>query len=133
MPKLASVSLIILGLVAVAAPASVLAKAAPDMKVLDPDSDGTVSLAEAEKAADAKFAALDPDHDGTIDAKEAKGLMDHAAFTASDPDKDGTIDKKEYAAAVEAAFKSADPDGDGTLNAKELAAPMGQKLLEMIQ
>jgi len=102
-----------------------------NLKLLDPDSDGTVSLAEAQAAGLAKFKALDPDADGTLDAKEAKGVL--VDFTAADPDKDGTVDKAEYAAAIAAAFKKADPDGDGTLDAAELASPAGQTLLNLIQ
>jgi hypothetical protein len=45
------------------------------MKALDPDNDGTVSLAEAQAAGATKFAALDSDSDGTLDAKEAKGVL----------------------------------------------------------
>ena len=40
------------------------------MKVLDPDADGTVDLAEAQAAGAAMFKKLDPDNDGTLDAKE---------------------------------------------------------------
>jgi Ca2+-binding EF-hand superfamily protein len=36
----------------------------------DADHDGTLDLAEAKKAAAAKFDALDRDHDGTLDKKE---------------------------------------------------------------
>ena len=116
---------------AVAAPVAVYAKAM-DMKAIDPDSDGTVSLDEAKAAGDAKFTAMDPDKDGTIDMKEGKS-MSKTSFKMADPDKDGTIDKAEYTAMVEAAFKKADPDGDGTLDKKELASPAGKKLLALIQ
>lgn len=116
---------------AVTAPLVAHAKSA-DMKMIDPDGDGTVSLDEAKAAGDMKFAAMDPDKDGSIDMKEGKG-MSKAAFKMADPDKDGTIDKAEYGAMVEVAFKKADPDGDGTLDKKELASPAGKKLLALIQ
>lgn len=122
-------SLLTLGLAAFAAPVL----AAADMKALDPDNDGTVSLAEAQAAATAKFDALDPDKDGTIDKKEAKGTVSKAGFKAADPDKDGTISKDEYLAAVTATFKKADKDGDGTLDAKELASPTGRSLMKWLQ
>ncbi|MEJ0092713.1 MAG: EF-hand domain-containing protein [Methylocella sp.] len=105
--------------------------ATANMKLLDPDSDGTVSLAEAQAAGAKKFAELDPDRDGTLDAKEAGPVL--TDFTSADPDKDGTVDKAEYAAQIEAAFKKADPDNDGTLDAAELSSPAGQKLLGLIQ
>ena len=89
------------------APLAAQAKMA-DMKMIDPDSDGTVSLDEAKAAAEQKFAAMDPD-------------------------KDGTIDKAEYMTLVEAAFKKADTDSDGMLDKKELATPAGKKLLALIQ
>jgi hypothetical protein len=130
---LASATFIALGAVTLAAPLTAFAKVSADMKMIDPDSDGTVSLTEAQDAAAKKFAILDPDKDGTLDMKEAKGLMSKTTFKAADPDKDGTIDKTEYMTAVETTFKKADKDGDGTLDAKELSTPAGQKLLSLIQ
>lgn len=127
--KTLSVSLLALGTLAFAAPAF----AKMDMKAIDPDGDGSVSLAEAQDAAGKKFMMMDPDKDGTIDMKEAKGKIAKDKFKMVDTDKDGTIDKTEYMARVEAAFKAADPDGDGTLDAKELKTPAGMKLLSMIQ
>ena len=124
----------VLALATVAMPVASFAKmTGPDMKMLDPDSDGTISLDEAQKAGAMKFDALDPDKDGTLDIKEAKGLMTKVAFKMTDPDKDGTIDKAEYAAAIEAAFKKADTDGEGTVDAKELKTAAGKKLLALIQ
>ncbi|PNG26939.1 EF-hand domain-containing protein [Methylocella silvestris] len=105
--------------------------ATANLKALDPDNDGTVSLAEAQAAGHKKFLSLDPDKDGTLDAKEASTAVHD--FAAADPDKDGTVDAKEYAAEIEAAFKKADPDKDGTLDAAEFATPAGQKLLNLIQ
>ncbi len=129
--KLAAATLIAMSTLTVAAPAA-FAKTT-DMKMIDPDSDGTVSLAEAQDAASKKFTMLDHDKDGTVDGKESKGMVPKAAFKMADGDKDGTIDKTEYMSLVEAAFKKADPDGDGTLDAKELATPAGKTLLELIQ
>lgn len=129
----ASVCLIALGVYASGVPTSAFAKMAADMTAVDPDADGTVSLAEARDAAAKTFEMMDSDKDGTIDASEAKGRLANDAFTMGDPDKDGTIDKAEYLAFVEAAFKTADPDGDGTLDAKELASPTGKRVLELIR
>ena len=129
--SLFTASFIALSALAIAAPIAAHAKSA-DMKMLDPDSDGTVSLDEAKAAGDMKFAAMDPDKDGTIDMKEGKG-MSKAAFKTADSDKDGTIDKTEYTAMVESAFKKADKDGDGTLDKKELATPAGKRLLAFVQ
>ena len=76
------------------------------MKTLDPDTDGTVSLAEAKAAGAAMFKKLDKDNDGTLDAKELKGRVDKAEFKDADPDKDGTLSDAEYAALVEKLFKA---------------------------
>jgi hypothetical protein len=102
------------------------------MKVLDPDADGTVDLAEAKAAGATQFKKLDPDADGTLDAKELAGRLDAAALKAADPDADGTLDMDEYNAEIEKLFKAADPDNDGTLDEKELKSPAGQKLLQLI-
>ena len=102
-------------------------------KALDPDSDGTVSLAEAQAAAAKVFARLNKDADGTLDAKELGDRIDVAGIKAADPDNDGTLDEKEYGKIVESKFKAADPDGDGTLDSKELTSPAGQALLKLIQ
>ena len=96
--------------------------AAPaNLKLLDPDSDGTVSLAEAQAAGVAKLKALDPDATGRSTPRRARAPS--SISSAADPDKDGTVDKAEYAAEIAAAFKKADPDGDGTLDAAELCKP----------
>ena len=99
------------------------------LKIWDTDNDGTMDLAEATKAAAAKFDSLERDHDGTLDMKEmAPTKVDKAAFTKADPDKDGTLTKQEYLTIVEVRFKSADPDHDGTVSAAELKTQAGQAL-----
>jgi hypothetical protein len=108
------------------------ARAAAPLKMLDPDKDGTVDMAEAKAAASKLFDRLDRDKDGTLDLKELRGRVSKAEFAAADPDKDGTIDKNEYLAIVEARFRAADPDNDGTLDAKELATSAGKALLKLL-
>ena len=102
------------------------------LKALDPDNDGTVSLAEAQAGASKVFASLNKDKDGTLDAKELGDRIDAAGIKSADPDNDGTLDEKEYAKIVESKFKAADPDGDGTVDKKELDSPAGQQLLKLI-
>ncbi len=133
MRKAFSVGIIALAVVAAVGPRVAFADMSADMKALDPDSDGTVSLAEAQDAAAKKFTTLDPDKDGTVDKKEAKGNLPKKLFKKADPDGDGTVDKTEYSAIVESIFKKADKDGDGTLDAKELDSKPGKKLLKLIQ
>jgi Ca2+-binding EF-hand superfamily protein len=102
------------------------------MKMLDPDNEGTVSLAEAKAAGAAEFTKLDTDKDGTLDMKELSGRVSEADFKAADPDGDGTLSNDEYAALIEKMFKAADPDNDGTLDKAELESAAGQKLLALI-
>ena len=100
---------------------------------LDTDADGTVDLAEAQKAAQALFDKLDHDHDGTLDAKEVRGRLSKGDFAETDLDKDGTLSKDEYLALVEKRFKEADQDHDGTLTAAELRSKAGLALLKLLQ
>jgi Ca2+-binding EF-hand superfamily protein len=103
------------------------------LQALDPDRDGTVSLAEAKAAASRLFSRLDRDHDGTLDRRELRGRMVSKEFAAADRDRDGTLDKAENLAAVERAFRAADRDNDGTLDVKELSSPRGRVLLRLLQ
>jgi hypothetical protein len=100
---------------------------------LDADHDGTVSLDEAKKAAEAMFAKLDRDHDGTLSRRELRGVLTAREFAAADTDKDGTISKDEYLAVVEQRFKAADTDNDGTLTPKELRTRAGRRLLRLLK
>jgi Ca2+-binding EF-hand superfamily protein len=113
--------------------APALAKENKVLKALDPDNDGTVSLAEAKTAAGALFDKLNKDSDNTLDAKELKGHLSKKDLEAADPDKDGTLTKDEYLAVVEARFKAADPDNDGTLDAKELDSKAGKDLVKLLK
>jgi Ca2+-binding EF-hand superfamily protein len=99
----------------------------------DTDRDGTLTLDEVKKAADARFDALDGDHDNTLDAKELRGIVAGNELTKADPDKDKTLDKTEYQAVVAQRFQAADPDRDGTLDKKELNGRAGKSLLRMLQ
>jgi Ca2+-binding EF-hand superfamily protein len=115
------------------------AQAAPDagaaqLKLWDTDRDGTLDLAEARKAAEAKFDSLDTDHDGTLDLKEMDSTEIHKmSFAKADLDKDGTLDKSEYLALVDARFKAADTDHDGTISNAELSTKAGQALAHLLK
>jgi Ca2+-binding EF-hand superfamily protein len=107
--------------------------AAANLKAWDSDHDGTVDLAEAKKAAEAKFDSLDTDHDGTLDMKEMAGTGVHAmTFKKADKDGDGSLDKSEYMGLVEARFKAADTDHDGTVGDTELSTKSGQALSSLL-
>src|SRR4029434_1590707 len=84
------------------------------LKMLDPDNDGTVDLAEAKSAAAKAFDKLDRDHDGPPARRERGARINTKDFVAADPDKDGTLDKNEFSAVVEKRFTAANPDNDGT-------------------
>jgi Ca2+-binding EF-hand superfamily protein len=103
------------------------------LKLLDPDNDGTVDIAEAKKAAADLFAKLDPDHDGTLDVRELRGRLTAKELAKADPDHDGTLTLDEYLAVVEQRFSAADPDKDGTLDAKELKSRAGHALLRLLK
>jgi hypothetical protein len=99
----------------------------------DADHDGTLTLDEVKKAADARFDAIDRDHDGTLDRKELRGIVSANEFTKGDADKDGTLDKTEYETLVTEHFQTADSNHDGSLDQKELNSPPGRGLLRLLQ
>lgn len=104
------------------------------MKTWDPDNDGTIDLAETNKAAEAKFDSLESDQDGTLDMKEMSSTeIDKKTFSKADPDKDGTLTKVEYLTIVEARFKATDPDNDGTVSVAELETDAGQALVLLLK
>jgi hypothetical protein len=95
-------------------------------------SDGTVDLAEANKAASTLFDKLDRDHDGILDRRELGRRLSTTEFASADSDKDGTL-KDEYLKVLESRFKAADPDNDATLDEKELRSRAGRALLRLLQ
>ena len=103
------------------------------MQQWDPDHDGTMSLDEVKKAADARFDALDTDHEGTLDKKELRRVVPAKEMTKADKDNDATLDKAEYAAIAAERFQAADTDHDGTLDKKELGSKAGKSLMRMLQ
>ncbi|OMH99735.1 calcium-binding protein [Bradyrhizobium brasilense] len=122
-----------LAMVVLSGPALAASGGRSALRMLDPDNDGTVDLAEAKKAAANLFAKFDPDHDGTLDARELRGRLTAKELAAADPDHDGTLTLDEYLAVVEQRFKAADPDNDGTLDAKELNSRAGRALLRLLK
>jgi Ca2+-binding EF-hand superfamily protein len=99
----------------------------------DQDHDGTLDLAEINKAAAAEFDKLDVDHDGTLDMKELGQHVTRAEFLAADKDKDGTLDKAEYESIVTQRFHAANRDNDTTIDAKELRTAAGGRLTELLK
>ena len=127
------VGLMLATAVMLSGPAWAASRGANPVKMFDPDSDGTVDLAEAKNAASALFSRLDPDRDGTLDARELHGRLSAKELAAADPDHDGTLSLNEYLAVVEQRFNAANPDNDGTLDAKELNSRAGRALLRLLK
>jgi Ca2+-binding EF-hand superfamily protein len=98
----------------------------------DPDHDGTLDMAEINKAADALFDKLDVDHDGTLDMRELAGRVTKSEFDAADKDHDGTLDKSEYESIVAQRFHVANRDNDTTIEANELRTRAGKALLKLL-
>ena len=98
-------------------------------------SDGTLSLQQADKAAESHFKALDTNHDGTVDQQEiVPAGVSTAEFTAADvPDKDKKIQKEEYMTIVKKKFAAADSSGNNKLTKSELNSEAGQKLIKLLQ
>jgi EF hand len=104
------------------------------MKTWDPDKDGSLDLAEVNKAAEAKFDSLEKDSDGTLDWNEMRSTkVGKKGFNKADPDKDGTLTKGEFSTIVEARFRAADPDNDGTVSVAELKTKAGQSLARIMK
>jgi Ca2+-binding EF-hand superfamily protein len=104
------------------------------MKTWDPDNDGTLDMAEANKAAGARFDSLEGDNDGTLDKKEMSSTkVDKKTFKKADPDNDGTLTKEEYLSIVADRFKAADPDNDGTVSTAELKTKAAQALIRLLK
>ena len=100
-------------------------------KTWDPDNDGTIDLAEANKAAGAKFDSLEADHDGTLDRKEMSSTkVDRKTFNKADPDKDGTLTKDEYLTIVKSRFEAA--DGPRRKFQREFKSKAGKALARLL-
>ena len=107
---------------------------AEKMNVWDPDSDGTLDLAEANKAAAARFDSLESDNDGTLDTKEMSSTkVDKKVFKKADPDNDGTLTKGEFLTIVKERFEAAVPDHDGTVSVAELKTKAGKDLVRLLK
>lgn len=135
--KTLTMAVVAAGLLTAAAtvPAFAKAKSCKALNLIDPDNDGEMTLAEAQKRAGLVFDKLNKDKhkDSTLDAKELRGRMSAKEFKAANPDNDGTIDKAEYLAVVAARFKAANPDKDATIECKELSSKAGQALWRLLK
>jgi hypothetical protein len=110
-------------------------KSCKALNIIDPDNDGEMTLAEAQKRAGLVFDKLNKDKkkDSTLDAKELRGRMTAKELKAANPDNDGTLDKAEYLSAVAVRFKAANPDGDVTIECDELKTKAGKALYKLLR
>jgi Ca2+-binding EF-hand superfamily protein len=107
---------------------------AENLRAWDPDNDGTIDVAEANRAAGARFDSLESDRDGTLDRKELSSTkVDKKTFKKADPDNDGTLTKDEYLTIVAARFQAADADNDGTISVSELGTRAGKALSRLLK
>jgi EF hand len=123
-----------LGSIGLVIPVQAADSIADKMKAWDPDKDGTLDLAEASKAAEARFDSLEKDNDGTLDKKEiSSAKVDKKTFKKADPDNDGTLSKEEFLSIVKTRFEAADADHDGTVSAAELKTKAGKSLVKLLK
>jgi Ca2+-binding EF-hand superfamily protein len=100
---------------------------------IDRDSDGTIDLDEAKRAAELLFQHLDRNHTGKLSRREiGRRRVSLAEFSWADRDHDGTLDKDEFLALVERQFKAADRDHDGTVDRAEFNSRFGLPLRRLL-
>ncbi len=101
------------------------------MKRMDLNGDGVVTLEEAQKAKEQRFAAMDANGDGKVTADEIDAMIEkrmqrkkirirYRILGMMDANGDGVIDKDEALMAQQRKFMKADLDGDGKLDRREL-------------
>ena len=98
----------------------------------DTDHDGTLSVEEIKKAADARFEALDRKHEGYLTRSQLAGMVSFQQFRKADSNHGGKLDKAEFLSLVEKLFLETDRDRDGTLDRKELGSSAGKALLRLL-
>jgi hypothetical protein len=101
------------------------------MKRLDANGDGVVTMEEAGKAREQRFAAMDANGDGKVTVDEIDAMIDrklqrrkirmrYRMLGMLDANGDGVIDKDEMLKAGQRHFMRADLNGDGRLDRREL-------------
>lgn len=99
---------------------------------LDSNGDGTVTTAELEQGALARWTRSDTNKDGKVTAEEFEAQFaahKQERFTKHDTNGDGQLERGELAKLPEERFTALDADKNGKLSQAELAAmhPMGKK------
>jgi Ca2+-binding EF-hand superfamily protein len=125
-------------IVAAAVAAGLAGAAHAQMGMEDPFGDATVSRADAEKSADARFDKIDANHDGAVTAEEMaatpEGRMRRGrGLGRADADGDGKLTKAEFQAALMRRFDMADADHDGQLTKAERDDARAQMMARFMQ
>ena len=100
---------------------------------IDQNSDGKISLAEAQWASAKNIAEIDTNKDGVITATEIKAEEERARLAEMqrrlsmlDANHDGKVTTAEFAAMDTARFKAMDKNNDGMVTPEEMRAAQGQ-------
>lgn len=98
----------------------------------DPYGDATVSKADAEKAAAARFDQLDTNHDGTLSADEIAAAPGGGRGLGRMGANGGTVGKADFLAAQAQRFDRQDANHDGQLTKAERDA-FRQQMMERMR
>lgn len=102
------------------------------LNVIDPDSDGRMTLGEAVRRGVKIFNASNPDGDRTLEPDEVNYRLSHAAFVSADRNKDGKLSTGEWVRRIVILFNKANDDRDGTIECDELHSGWGRGLKRML-
>lgn len=106
----------------------------PQLNAIDPDSDGSMTLGEALRAAKRKFRRVNIDGDRTLEGRELAAVMPAKAVPAADTiRKNGKISRLEYLIFVKRAFRFANTDNDRTIECDELLSKRGRPLYRLLK
>lgn len=98
----------------------------------DPYGDATVTKADADKAAAARFDLLDSNHDGNLSADEIAAAPGGRGLARADANRDGAVSKAEFAAGQGRRFDMMDGNHDGQLTKAERDA-FRQQMMERMR
>lgn len=111
-----------------AAGVSAFAAECGPLKVIDPDNDGRLELAEVRKAASDTWKKVSASRN-----KSEEFLVRLGSTELSEGTGGVGVLEKEYVEIATSMFKAADADKDGSVDCKELEADIGLTLLKMLK
>jgi hypothetical protein len=95
-------------------------------KHLDKNTDGKVTLAEAQAGAQERFTAMDKNKDGAVTQAELEG-RGHRLLKKADANNDGKVTLAEMQAQSTVFFSRFDTNNDKVITKEELAAARGNR------